>query len=558
VAVGIASAEQARRIVATADARLAELEQENGYTGCAALSALWPVPPDLNPHPWQTFGRYMNGGSLLVQTYWEIMARCQAGDPTGAARRLTRFARRAAETSWAGDNAADITGEMRHGDGEPYLADMVATTAALVHGLLGIQPTWNGLTVKPCLPPDWPEARAQVLYKGRRHTITITGDRAAIEPQETVIDVPLLWLMDFNLRSAPGGLATTDDIEFRGHYADSFALRRRLDDQGALGIWKLDEAEGAVDDASPHRRQGSVAGNVTRGREGHDGSGKAMRFTGEGHLDLANSADLLFAPSESFTLQCWFRTEAQDSRVMVGKPGAYCVYVKDGRLAAWLMQADLHFREALGSRPAADGQWHHVAAVYDRQAQHLSLYLDGTLDTADGQPGPTNPADIGPIGTARSREGLTLGGLGNGFPFIGELDEVALFRGTLNPAEFALHQDFPPRYGSRAISYPALGIYTSPLFDWTTPARLRELTVALDLHGGQAVAVVETSDDDLATVRSRAAVTLRENVTVYPLDTEQLGGRCVRLRLELRRGADPSATPVVDGFRVVAAPQAGQ
>ena len=30
---------------------------------------------------------------------------------------------------------------------------------------------------------------------------------------------------------------------------------------------------------------------------------------------------------------------------------------------------------------AADGQWHHAAAVFDRQTQRLSLYLDGKLDT---------------------------------------------------------------------------------------------------------------------------------------------------------------------------------
>ena len=44
IAVGIASPEQARKIVATADARIAQLEKEYGYQGFAGLSALWPVP----------------------------------------------------------------------------------------------------------------------------------------------------------------------------------------------------------------------------------------------------------------------------------------------------------------------------------------------------------------------------------------------------------------------------------------------------------------------------------------------------------------------------------
>jgi hypothetical protein len=556
VAVGIASPEQARKIVATADARIAELERDHGYTGAAGLSALWPVPQDLNPCDWQTFGRYMNGGSLLVQTYWEIMARCQAGDASGAARRLSRFARRAAETSGAGDNAADITGTMRHGDGEPYLADMVGTTAALVHGILGVQPTWQELVVKPCLPPEWPEARAEVLYKGRRHRVTVTGASATVEARETAVDMPLLWLMDFTLRTAPGGTASTENLEFHGPYADSFSLQRRLDDGGALGIWKLDETEGAAADASAHQRQGTVAGNVDRGCEGHGAGSKAARFAGQGHIDIADSADLLFGPQESFTVQCWFRTEAQDSRVMVGRPEAYCLYVKDGRLAAWLMQADHQFREALGSRPAADGQWHHAAAVYDRQAQQLSLYLDGALDTTGGQPGPGNPVDIAPIGAARSREALTLGSLGNGFAFVGDLDEAAVFRGALAPAAFALRGDLPARYGSGEVSYPATGLYTSPAFDWTVPARLRELTVAVDLRGGQATAAIETSDDGFDSVRSRTEVPLLEGVAVYPLGAARCVGRHARIRIELRRGADAATSPSVDGFRLVAAPQA--
>jgi hypothetical protein len=224
IAVGIASPEQARKIVATADARIATLEKEQGYRGYAGLSALWPVPPSLNPHSWQTFGRYMNGGSLLVQTYWEVVARARAGDAAGAAKRLTLFARRAAETHWAGDTAADIHGEMRSGDGEPYLADMVATTAALVHGPLGVQPTWDKLEVAPCLPPAWSEVEADVLYKGRRHHITIKGGKPHVEALEHAVVPPPSWLMDFNLRRTAAESAQTNDVEFRGVYGDSVRL----------------------------------------------------------------------------------------------------------------------------------------------------------------------------------------------------------------------------------------------------------------------------------------------------------------------------------------------
>ncbi|MCG2682518.1 MAG: hypothetical protein L6306_02765, partial [Planctomycetales bacterium] len=220
VAVGIASLEQARKIVATADARIVQLEKEHGYQGYAGLSALWPVPPHLIRHSEKAFGQYMNGGSLLAQTYWEIVARSRAGDAAGAAKRLKRFAKRAAETRWAGDNAADIRGEMKWGDGEPYLADMVVVTAAAVQGVLGIQPTWEKLVVTPCLPAEWPRAEADVLYKGRRHRVTIEGGKVRVQPLEQVIDPPQLWLMDFNLRRTAHGEAQTTNVDFAGYYGD--------------------------------------------------------------------------------------------------------------------------------------------------------------------------------------------------------------------------------------------------------------------------------------------------------------------------------------------------
>ncbi|MHB8969219.1 MAG: discoidin domain-containing protein [Pirellulaceae bacterium] len=224
IAVGIASPEQARKIVATADARIAELEKEYGYAGYAGLSALWPVPQHLNPCDWQTFGRYMNGGSLLCQTYWEIVARSRAGDAVGAAKRLKQFARRAAEIHWAGDNAATIQGEMANGDGEPYLADMVAVTAAAVHGVWGIEPTWEKLTVTPGLPPDWPRAEADILYKGRRHHVVIENGTPHIQPLEQVFSLPLQWLMDFNLRRTAYAEAQTTNVAFLGHYGNRVTL----------------------------------------------------------------------------------------------------------------------------------------------------------------------------------------------------------------------------------------------------------------------------------------------------------------------------------------------
>ena len=128
----------------------------------------------------------MNGGSLLAQTYWEVVARSQAGDVDGAYERLRRFAQRWDEISWVGDNAADIHGDMVAGDGEAYLADMVVTASSVIHGIMGIQPSWNELKITPNLPSGWYKAQANIIYKGVRHQVRIEGDQITIEPLEKV------------------------------------------------------------------------------------------------------------------------------------------------------------------------------------------------------------------------------------------------------------------------------------------------------------------------------------------------------------------------------------
>ena len=111
IAVGIASPEQARKIVATADARIKQLEKEYGYQGFAGLSALWPVPDSRQSRSsWQTLRQLHERRQPALPDLLGDRGPRRAGDHEGAARRLRLFAQRAAEISWAGDNAADIHG----------------------------------------------------------------------------------------------------------------------------------------------------------------------------------------------------------------------------------------------------------------------------------------------------------------------------------------------------------------------------------------------------------------------------------------------------------------
>ena len=46
LAFGLASPEQGRKLIATADARLAQLAKQYGYPGSATVAALWPAPAE--------------------------------------------------------------------------------------------------------------------------------------------------------------------------------------------------------------------------------------------------------------------------------------------------------------------------------------------------------------------------------------------------------------------------------------------------------------------------------------------------------------------------------
>ncbi len=98
----------------------------------------------------------------------------------------------------------------------------------------------------------------------------------------------------------------------------------------------------------------------------------------------------------------------------------------------------------------------------------------------------------------------------------------------------------------------ASGQYQSPVHDWGVPARLRELTVAADLHGAQAFVSVETSDDGFMTTTSSSTLPVPDGVKSWALKDSQR--HAVRVRFELLRPAGATASPVIDGFRITADP----
>jgi hypothetical protein len=516
VAFGIASPEQAKKLLATINKRITELERDNGYAGYASLSAYWPVPASVNTHPAnQGFGSYMNGGSFLCMTYWEIMARAAAGDAEGAWKRLQKFAegtRLTGEKGFIGNNWVMQDGRIGSGAGdEPFLADAIAVPGALVQGILGIRQTNDKLEVNPVLPAALQKVSAEVVHLGMRKRVTIDGKNVKIEELGRAFTPPveLTWRMDAGKPpeavlyidrtfEAGSGWTATPEIDIRR--GEGVALKR-VSTSPLIGLWKLDDAPGdTVANGSEYAASGRLAGKVGLQSPDRHGKPAAARFQGGTHIAMGNVEPFAFKPTESFTLQAWFQTGSAASQSILARPGVFSLGVKAGKLSAWLMQDGGQFVEAVGDAAASDGQWHHAAAVYDRQAQTLTLYLDGKPDGV--------PQSIVGIGASASPAPLTLGAFGDGFPFDGTLDEISIHRAALAPADLSFTADYvaaPP------LQLGALtGTYTTAPCDWGQPVRITALRTAVALNDGSISARIETSNDGFQTIAAKQSVELKE------------------------------------------------
>ncbi|MCF7837995.1 MAG: hypothetical protein K9N49_05135, partial [Candidatus Marinimicrobia bacterium] len=180
IAAGVADERRAAAILATADERLAVLAKEYGYKGDAVLDTLWPIE-DAYTHAEYPFTTYQNGSVLNCWTYFEVLARCMNGDVETAAERLRRFAEHAGHTNWfEGDSAFNIRSEPHGWGQEPYLSDQVVVAAALIHGLLGIRQTPDGIQITGKMPAGWDRAEATVPCLGKHYRVVRT-------PHETTV-----------------------------------------------------------------------------------------------------------------------------------------------------------------------------------------------------------------------------------------------------------------------------------------------------------------------------------------------------------------------------------
>ncbi|WP_374109188.1 LamG-like jellyroll fold domain-containing protein [Streptomyces sp. CC228A] len=227
--------------------------------------------------------------------------------------------------------------------------------------------------------------------------------------------------------------------------------------EAPIARWHFNEDTGPAADTSGNGTAHNAAlsaGAVRddRGRRGlitHDRHGTELAvpvtdkgLATNGTTGYAATAGPVLETRSSYTVSAWARLE-DPSRTMtvLSQSGAHhgafhLSYQPSDK--TWTLRTpakdaadgDLTDQKVAAAQPAVAGAWTHLAAVYDAEAQQISLYVNGRLQGTDA----VSPAwaSTGPFQIGRA---LVAGGYTDYWH--GTVDEVAAWQRALLPAEIA-------------------------------------------------------------------------------------------------------------------------
>lgn len=202
--------------------------------------------------------------------------------------------------------------------------------------------------------------------------------------------------------------------------------------------WPLN-ADGA--DATGNGFDGAVTapGTVTFGQTGANAAtGTAADFADGGHIDVPFSPKL---NPTSFTVTLWAKADSTSgyaspitSRVHGGggETNGFIIYNADGgNWAFWTGQGVVNWDDITG--PAVSvGTWTHLAITYDAATDTKTLWVNGesaAVDTTRNAPSQYTPNYSTALHIGAGDD------TGLGFPFDGQLDDIALYKKALSQTE---------------------------------------------------------------------------------------------------------------------------
>jgi hypothetical protein len=197
-----------------------------------------------------------------------------------------------------------------------------------------------------------------------------------------------------------------------------------IDPESVAGAWLFEEGRGdEAEDASGNGNIGQIMG--AKYVDGRFGTGLLFEKAGEVKIDSNEKFQL----GEELTMMAYFNAQNfTDWHQLIAKNNEYLLRI-DTPAEGTKMSAFVNLNGGWEPRasafvPKAD-TWYHFAAVYDGDANQLSVYVDGVLSGQSGRDGKPTPTD----------NPVTIGHWNGGSRFDGVIDEVAIFNTALDEAD---------------------------------------------------------------------------------------------------------------------------
>jgi len=206
--------------------------------------------------------------------------------------------------------------------------------------------------------------------------------------------------------------------------------------EGLLGLWKMDEKSGSI----LADLYGNHALIVTPPSPATGIINGAQTFSATSEVNIPDDGTFEWSKEDNFSIEVWIKTNdaSTNNLVALGR--------RDGSLATWwlgvnnkkayfyIKDNDGIYAEITGTSSLInEGYWHQLVAVYDGSTSpsNINLYVDGykygTTKTFTGNF--TKNSGLVPV---------TIGwynATSNKYPFIGSIDEIALFNRALPESE---------------------------------------------------------------------------------------------------------------------------
>jgi hypothetical protein len=207
--------------------------------------------------------------------------------------------------------------------------------------------------------------------------------------------------------------------------------------------WRFGESDGdptakAADSVGANAM--TVGAGVVRGTRGAVHTDDAnLGATLTGASDSLATSDVQDSPPDLFTLEAWFRTTSTKGGRIVGRDtvGGFRtkadrhLYLDEAGHVTFGVKPNATMATIASSGAYNDGTWHHAAGVVSPEG--MKLYVDGV------QQGATNTTVT--VGEHLAIGYWRVGGTAAGIPgaFVGDIDEVAVYKRALSGAELLEH-----------------------------------------------------------------------------------------------------------------------